>query len=89
MIGCRVERCSLNTGRVYIESKNIEFQPTQIDFNPTSTTAAATTRARCLDEAKEEKDLVKEEQRGTGRSYETTSKASQSQQSEDLHDEVV
>ena len=88
MIGCRVERCSLNTGRVYIESKNIEFQPTQIDFNPTSTTAA-TTRARCLDEAKEEKDLVKEEQRGTGRSYETTSKASQSPQSEDLHDEVV
>ena len=80
----------MNTGRVYIESKNIEFQPTQFDFNPTSTTtAAATTRARCLDEAKEEKDLVKEEQRGTGRSYETTSKASQSQQSEDLHDEVV
>ena len=33
--------------------------------------------------------MVKEEQRGTGRSYETTSKASQSQQSEDLHDEVV
>ena len=78
----------MNTGRVYIGRKNIEFQPTQIDFNPTSTTAA-TTRARCLDEAKEEKDLVKEEQRGTGRSYETTSKASPSQQSEDLHDEVV